>query len=81
MAAAAILNFRKFAYLTQGTDTGWHQGSAVKRWGKLLHPCGKYEHFYKSKMAAAAILNFRKFAYLTQGIDTSWHQVYPVKIW
>jgi hypothetical protein len=30
MAAAAILDFKKIAYLTQGIDTGWHKMAAVK---------------------------------------------------
>jgi hypothetical protein len=32
MAAAAILDFEKFAYMTEGIDTGWHKVSAVKFW-------------------------------------------------
>ena len=29
MAAAAILDFRKYAYLTQGINTSWHEVFAV----------------------------------------------------
>ena len=32
MAAAAILDFIKFAYLTKGIDPSWHQVFSVKIW-------------------------------------------------
>jgi hypothetical protein len=58
MAAAAILNFRRYAYLTQGINTSWHEAFVEKIASELLQPCGSYWHFSKFKMAAAAILDF-----------------------
>ena len=61
MAAAAILDFGKFAFLAIGVDIGWCQVYPVKIWRELLRICGNYKAFSKFKMAAAAILDFHKF--------------------
>ena len=42
MAAADILDFGKFAFLTNRVDDSWHQVYAGEIWLELLHPCGNY---------------------------------------
>jgi len=68
MAAAAILDFWKCAFVTTGSKK-LSQGYDVWSLTELLYSCGNYQHFSKSKMAAAAILDFGKVAFLISGIN------------
>ena len=42
MAAAAILDFGNFAFLTNRVDDSWYQVYAGEIWLESLHPCGNY---------------------------------------
>ncbi len=58
MAATAILDFEKFAYLTRGINTSWYQVYAVKICWKSLHPCRNYEFFRNSRWPFWIFKNF-----------------------
>ena len=65
MAAAAILNFGKFAFLTRGSILFSARYTLFKFGENRFIFAEIINIFAKSKMAAAAILDFRKFANLT----------------
>ena len=67
MAAAAILDFRNFEFLTVGTVKMFEMLHHAKFGQNRLNRGRDMENFRFFKMAAAAILDFENFKFLTVG--------------